>query len=92
MIDGNDPVYRRTEGIEQSPVPDGSVVYDSRNREIHYLNTTATMVLDLCDGTNRHEEIAELIRSAFDLAEPPVADVGLCLADLLDKKLVEALP
>lgn len=91
MTRTNEPTYRRAAGIEQSPVPDGSVVYDSRSREIHYLNATATMVLDLCDGERSREAIAALLQSAFDLAAAPVEDVGQCLAELRDKNLIEVL-
>lgn len=83
--------YRRVAEIELSPTPDGCVIFDSNRRELHYLNATATAVLELCDGQTGAERIAERVRSAFGLAEAPVQDVRACLALLLDKALIEAV-
>src|SRR4029450_1449168 len=43
--------FRRAEGLELREVSDGFVVYDARQDRLHYLNLTATMLLECCDGT-----------------------------------------
>ena len=52
---------------------------------VHYLNPTATVVFSLCDGTRTTDEVAELVRSAWELDAAPVDDVVACIAQLRDE-------
>ena len=47
-----------------------------------YLNPTANLILELCDGTLTAAQIAELIAQTFDLAAPPDEEVNEALAQL----------
>ena len=71
--------------IDVHEVDDGFVVFDASTDRVHYLNPTATVVFSLCDGTRTTAEIAELVRSAWDLDTPPVDDVAACVAQLRDE-------
>jgi hypothetical protein len=71
--------------IDVHEVDDGFVVFDASTDRVHYLNPTATVVFSLCDGTRTTTEIAELVRSAWDLDTPPVDDVVACVAQLRDE-------
>ena len=55
---------------------------------MHYLNVTAAILLELCNGENRVADLPELLRTAYDLPSAPVADVQLCLNTLIDEGLV----
>ena len=46
-----------------------AVVYDERSGELHHLNTTATLVFDLCDGTASVKELSADLAEAFQV--PP---------------------
>jgi coenzyme PQQ synthesis protein D (PqqD) len=46
-----------------------AVIYDDLTSQIHYLNRTATIVFNLCDGTSTVQEFAGDIADAFSL--PP---------------------
>ena len=72
-------------GIDVHEVEDGFVVFDAGTDRVHYLNPTATVVFSLCDGTRTPSEIAELVRSAWDLDAAPVDDVVECIAQLRDE-------
>ena len=72
-------------GLDVHEVEDGFVVFDASTDRVHYLNPTATVVFSLCDGTRTTAEIAELVRSAWDLDTPPVDDVAACVAQLRDE-------
>ena len=52
---------------------------------VHYLNPTASVVFSLCDGTRTTEEVAELVRSAWELETAPLSDVSDCIAQLRDE-------
>jgi len=49
-----------------------AVVYDPDGSELHYLNHSAALVLDLCDGEATMKEMATAIA---DVYEEPIADV-----------------
>jgi hypothetical protein len=81
----------RAPGIEIREAPDGLVVYDASRDRLHYLNPTAALLLESCDGTLPAVELPAMLAAAFDLAAPPIAEVESCLATLLDQGLLVAL-
>jgi coenzyme PQQ synthesis protein D (PqqD) len=44
-----------------------AVIYDDTVRQVHYLNRTATIVFNLCDGSSTIRELAGDIADAFSL-------------------------
>lgn len=79
---------RVSEGIEINKVADGYIVYQPERDRVHYLNHTAVLVLELCDGRTRAGDLAGLLKAAYDLPAPPSAEVADCLAKLLAEGLV----
>ena len=75
-------------GIEINKVADGYIVYQPSRDRVHYLNHTATIVLELCNGENSPAEIAGLLQSAYDLPQAPEAEVAACLKQLTSEGLV----
>ena len=81
-------------GPEQAPnldvneVDDGLVVYDLTNDRVHYLNVTATLVFELCTGAHTDDEIVGLVSEAWQLPDPPDAEVRACLAQLRDEGVI----
>jgi PqqD family protein of HPr-rel-A system len=49
-----------------------AVIYDEQSGQIHYLNRTATIVFNLCDGTSTVQEFAADIADAFSLSREEV--------------------
>jgi PqqD family protein of HPr-rel-A system len=78
----------KSDGIEIDEVEDGFVVYQPDRARVHYLNPTAKLILELCDGTLTAEQIAVLIEEAFSLPQPPRDEVGEALATLETEGLV----
>ena len=69
-----------------------SVVYDEESGDLHHLNTSATAVLDLCDGTSTIAELAAAVADAFDVpAERVEPDVRALLRQLRRSGLLEPL-
>jgi hypothetical protein len=75
----------RTADLEINEVADGLVVYQADPEQVHYLNNTAAVVFELCDGQLTVEQITERVGELFSLAEPPVAEVAACVAELTAK-------
>ena len=74
--------------LEFNEVADGYIVYQPDRDRVHYLNQTAAVVLELCNGQNAEAEIPELLRLAWDLPEPPVEEVADCLEGLRKEGLI----
>jgi hypothetical protein len=81
-------IYKRAEGLEPTEVPDGCVIFDKNREVVHFLNPTAAVVFELCDGAHDAVAIAAAMCDAFDLAAAPKADVEDCLASLYSQGLV----
>ncbi len=73
---------KKSDGLETDEVEDGFVVYQPDRARVHYLNPTANLILELCDGELTPAQIAGLIAQAFDLAEAPTQEVEDALAAL----------
>ena len=78
----------RAPGIEIREVTDGFVAYDPARDRLHFLNLTATLLLESCDGNLCARELPELLAAAYRLEEPPVGEVETCIARLLDEGLL----
>jgi len=83
-----DALLTRTEGLDINVMHDGVVVYQREHKKIHYLNHTAGLVLELCDGKHKPAELASAVGEAYGLADAPYDDIVACLQDLLAKELV----
>jgi hypothetical protein len=78
----------QVEGLEVNETKDGVIVFDPRSDRVHYLNSTAALVFTMCDGEEDAVSIAEFMASAFELDEPPLANVEECLRALVAEDLV----
>jgi hypothetical protein len=79
---------KQADGIEVNEVADGYIVYQASRDRVHYLNHTAVLVLEMCNGQVHAAEIPRLLKAAYDLAEPPTEEVAVCLTKLLDEGLI----
>jgi hypothetical protein len=79
---------RPAEGIEISEVADGFVIYDPKQDRVHYLNQTAAVILELCNGQLTADELAALIQEAYGLPEPPAEEVADCVQRLIEEGLI----
>ena len=80
---------KQVEGLELTPVEDGATIHEPQTDRVHYLNPTAALVLELCDGNNDAAEIARLLQGHFGLAAPPQSEVEALLAQFVDEGLVK---
>lgn len=78
----------RAADIEIAEVTDGYVASRADGARIHYLNPSAALILELCDGNLPAAELPALLASAFELAEPPVVDVEACLTAFIKEGLL----
>ena len=79
---------RAATGIEVNIVADGCVVYDPGLDRVHYLNHTAVVLLELCNGQIQASDLPGVIQAAYNLPEPPVKEVTSCLEKLFEEGLL----
>jgi hypothetical protein len=79
-------------GLEVTHAPDGYVIYDVTAEKVHYLNPTAGIVYELCDGATSARAIGDFLKTAYELDTPPLDMVRDCLISLLDQGLVRPCP
>jgi hypothetical protein len=87
-----DAVFVACDGLEITHAPDGCVIYDSASEKVHYLNPTAGVVFELCDGANSARSIGDFLKTAYVLDSPPIESVRDCLISLLDQGLARPCP
>ena len=75
-------------GLELHESDDGMIVYQDATDKVHYLNHTAAVVLQLCDGTRDVQQIAAAVAELFELAEPPISETKSCIDDLSREGLI----
>jgi hypothetical protein len=80
---------RRAAGIELSEVTDGFLVYQPERDRVHYLNATAALLLEICDGSLAASDLPPFLATAFSLASPPRDEVAACLVSLLAEGLLQ---
>ena len=78
----------RRAGLEIDKAKEGYMIYDPAKDRVHYLNHTAVVVLELCDGKTSPTRIAEMLRHAYGLPKAPRKDVERTLSQLKREGLV----
>lgn len=79
-------VFARAKDLDVNEVPDGYIIYQTAADRVHYLNKTAAVVFELCDGDRSAEDIVSRVSKMFEGAS--VSDIEDCIESLLEKGLV----
>jgi hypothetical protein len=83
---------RQIDGLEINAVEDGFMIYRAEQDRLHYLNHSAVVVLEFCDGKRSAAEIADLVRRAYGLSKTPRKDIDETLKNLAREGLVTTGP
>jgi len=75
-------------GLRIELVDDGYVVLEPGRGKVHHLNSSAAVLLELCDGSNPEAELPALLQLAHGLPQPPVESVAACLDNLKKEGLI----
>ena len=81
-------VLTREEGLEINVVDDGFVVYQPSHDRMHYLNHTAGLLLELCNGSHSEADLVAKLRRAYSLPADPADEVASCLEQLRAQELI----
>lgn len=78
---------QRASGLEINTIKDGFMIYQVDRNRVHYLNHTAVLILELCNGQDSVAKIAGLVQEAYGLKESPESEVH----DIITKMESESL-
>jgi hypothetical protein len=81
-------VLVRADGLDVNEVPDGYVIYQTEADRVHYLNKTAAIVFELCDGAHSADDIVVRMRRMFELEKAADDEIKVCIQSLLKEGLV----
>ena len=73
---------KRVNGLDISAAEEGFIISSAGSDRICFVNPTAALILELCDGESSVEQIAELVRQAYNLPQAPVEDTRAVLKQL----------
>jgi hypothetical protein len=80
-------VLVRAVGLDVNEVPDGYIIYQTASDRVHYLNNTAAVVFELCDGARDADDIVSRVKKMFEGAAD--GEVEACIQNLLKEGLVQ---
>lgn len=80
--------FQQAEGVEVTQVGDGYILYRPDRARVHFVNHTAVLVLELCNGQTPADDIPDLLRQAYGLSTSPDEEVWQCLQSLYDEGII----
>lgn len=83
-------MFAQVGGCEAVQTADGMVVYQTDKEKVHYLNSTAAIVYELCDQHQTVDSIARFMQTVYELPDAPTAEVHDCIVSLVDQGVIES--
>ena len=80
--------FAKAADLEVNLVPDGYVVYQKPRDHVHYLNSVACVIFELCDGEHSLKDIGDALQVAYELETVPTEDLKASLQRLLEEGLI----
>jgi hypothetical protein len=89
-VDKMSEVMVRVGGLDVHEVPDGYIIYQDGRDNVSYLNKTAAIVFEFCDGTLDVDEIVTRVAKIFDLNSSAHGEIRDCIASLVKEGLIQS--
>lgn len=83
---------RQVDNLEVNEADDGLVVYDANLDAVHYLNSSASMVFDLCDGSRDAQGILNVLKEIYGSSSLSIEEVRSGLSALATRALIRWEP
>jgi hypothetical protein len=78
----------RADNLEVHEVPDGYIIYQTARDRVHYLNKTAAVIFEFCDGKRDEADIVSRVATAFEIPPRMHDEVKTCLNLLMREGLL----
>jgi Coenzyme PQQ synthesis protein D (PqqD) len=80
----------RASGLDVHEVPDGYIVYHASRDNVCYLNKTAAIIFEFCNGKLDAHEIVARVAKLFDLGATSHAEIRSCIDLLIKEGLIQS--
>ena len=80
--------YAQIGELEVNKVPDGYVIYHAPKDRVHFLNMTAAVTFELCDGAHSLIEIEAILVEVYELTDFPRSAFLACVDNLVKEGLI----
>jgi hypothetical protein len=74
--------------LEVHEVPDGYIVYQADQDRVHYLNKTAAIIFEFCNGSLDQDAVVARVAQVFDLGDSAKDEIRAGLGTLMKEGLV----
>ena len=81
-------VLVRADNLNINEVADGYVIYQAACDRVHYLNKTAAIIFELCDGELGIDNIICSVADLYELEDTRDEEIRNCIESLLREGLV----
>jgi len=88
MTNENAMHYVQASGLEITHMSDGWVIYRQETDRVHFLNPTAALVFELCNGRHTIAEMDAILSTAYALSAPPSDEIRTCISKLVAEGLI----
>ncbi len=78
----------QADNLEVHEVPDGYIVYQKERDRVHYLNKTAAIIFEFCDGTHEADDVVEQVAKIFALDSSAHDEIRAALDSLVTEGLI----
>jgi hypothetical protein len=82
---------KRVDGLDIHEVPDGYIIYHGPHDNVCYLNKTAAIVFEFCDGKLDSNEIASRVAKIFELNASSHEEIQTCVDQLIKQGLIQSV-
>lgn len=86
-----DGFLKTIENIETNKVSDGFIISNPKNDMVYFLNHTAAILLELCDGTTSIPQMKQHIQETFNLEDMPGTEIDNSLKELIGYNLIKEI-
>jgi hypothetical protein len=83
-------ILKRTSDLDVHEVPDGYIVYQGARDNVCYLNKTAAIIFEFCDGKLQADDIVARVAKAFELGASAHEEIRACIDSLVKEGLIES--
>ena len=78
----------QADNLEVHEVPDGYIIYQADKDRVHYLNKTAAVIFEFCDGLRDPDDIVLRVAKAFELGPSAHAEIRAGLDSLTKQGVI----